>query len=229
MMLNCSSKDGCIITERTAKSIFFGNCLSIEEMYAQSRRTLSGEIAGKDDFDHLQIKTVQMPMSDAGYFYEALWYQFFAENPDILKEVLQYDSFFDGTSNSSQTMNSTARVFYILKKGGFAGLKCHCKDFLSRLNKKLSEQAISKPQTVSENNNVSSFQELENLARKIMKQHSSRDMVMNTARSFNIPYLVNLCNLRLQEQNEDITKESLAVELRNLRNRFEYEMNGEEI
>lgn len=228
MMLNCSPKDGCVITERTAKSIFFGNNLSIEEMYVQSRRTLSGDIAGKDNFDHLQIKTVQMPMSDAGYFYEALWYQFFAENPDILKEVLQYDSFFDGTSNSSQTMNSTARVFNILKKGGFAGLKSHCKDFLSRLNEKLLEQAKSKPQTVSDHNDVSSFSELEALARKIMKEHSSRDAVMTTARSFNIPYLVNLCNLRLQEQSEDITKESLAFELRNLRNRFEYKMNGED-
>lgn len=226
MLLNCSSKDGCVITERTAKSVFFGNYLSIEEMYKHSRRTLSGEIAGKDDFDHLQIKNVQMPMSDAGCFYEALWYQFFAEHADILKEVLHYDSFYDGTSNSEYTMNSAARVFGILKKGGFAGLKSHCKDFLSRLNEKLAEQSKSKAQTAPKPDALSSFNELESLARKIMKEHKSRDAIMSTARSFNIPYLVNVCNLRLQEQSNDITKEALSIELRNIRNRFEYEMNN---
>lgn len=228
MLLNCSVKDGCVITERTAKSYFFGKNISIEDMYNESRRDVYGEVAGKDDFDHLQIKDVQMPLEDAGYFYEALWYQFFAEHQDILKEVLRYDEFYDGTADSAHTMNSAARVFTILHKGGIAGLKSHCKDFLSRLNQKLTERAKSKPQTPSmEVSESSSFNELDALGRKLVKDNyetKSRESIMDLARSFHIPYLINLVNLRLQEANNDITKESLAIELRNLRTRFEFDM-----
>lgn len=196
--LNCNHIDGNLITERTAKSIYFGVESTIEDAYNNARRNKNDEIAGIDDLDHFVIKGVKMPLSDAGFFYEALWVQFLAENKDIYNKIVKYDDFVDLRGQNS--MNSTARVFKIVKQGGLVGLKTHCKDFLDRLNREISKSP--KPTEVR-------FCDLDNIAKHLVKfnfKSFDKNGILELARETENEIIVDLTSLRYDEYAKVITE-----------------------
>ena len=205
-VLNCNHIDGNLITERTAKSIFFGIESTIEDAYNNARRTITGDIAGVDNFHHLHIKGVDMPLEDAGCYYEALWFQFLAENKDLYYEIVKYDDFIDLRDASS--MNSTARVFKILKMGGITGLKTHCKGFLERLNKKIADKKRgSDSEQPSERENLS-FNDCDNMAKHLVKfnyKSMYKSEILELAKETNNDIVVKLTSLRYDEFAKEIT------------------------
>lgn len=197
--LNCNHINGNVINENTAKSIFFGKESTISEAYFNARRNKEGNVAGINDLDHLVIKGVVMPLSDAGYFYEALWYQFLAENKEIYSKIMKYDNFVDMRGDSS--MNSTARVFKIVRQGGLVGLKTHCRDFLDRLNHTLMQ--------APKNTGGLRFSDFDNTAKHIVKSNFKtldKAGIMDIARATQNDIIVELTSLRYDEYSKEITE-----------------------
>lgn len=182
-LLNCNNVGGNLITERTAITTFFGKKCSIEDMYLNARRDENGDIANDKPLHHLLINGVEMPVKDGGSFYELLWYQFLAENKDIYEKIMTYEEFDDGKDN---VMNSTARVFRLLKKGGLNGLKSNCKEFLNRFNeKRMASNSLNsvKPNIdtnkADESNNTclkEDFSSLDTYAKKIVNKYKNSNL-----------------------------------------------------
>lgn len=133
-VLNCNPANGNIITENSARIVFYGMEDSISNIYLSARKNASGVTAKSSDFSHLVINGITLEKSYCKSFYEALWYQFFNENPDLIEKIRSYDGYYDGLPDKAY--NSTARVFRMLKDFGMNGLYSNIKPFLSELRAK---------------------------------------------------------------------------------------------
>ena len=121
--LNCNNESGNVITEATARVQFYNKTDTIANIYAQSRvLDEQGRLCG------FVIDGTPAPRERAKEFYNALWWEFFRENPDVLSEILRYEEYEDGAPEGAA--NSPARVFRLVKAYGNNGLGSNCKDFL---------------------------------------------------------------------------------------------------
>lgn len=215
--LNCHSRNGDIINENTAVSVFFGKKMSIAQAYNQSRRDENNNIASADNFHHLEIKGVVMDKSDAALFYESLWFQFFYENPEILKKIRAFDNYVDEHSEPNNTMNSTARVFNILKISGLNGLKSNIKDFSQRFRAKLHDLNSSlQPQETS-------FEFLDSMAKRIVRQNADKDLdtVLDSCVDLSIhPLIREIVTFRYEEFHDMLSQGFLKMKYEILVDRF---------
>lgn len=159
-ILNCSPNGGNVITDETATILFFGKKGTIADIYRSSRRTADGKIADTDNLDHIEIQGMKFSKSYLKMFYETLWLQYFIENSASKTEekIRSYDGYYDGLKET--TVNSAARVFWILKKYGMNGLKQNVKPLMSQIKERT--------RGVKE---TSGFQYLDNLAKRIIREN----------------------------------------------------------
>ena len=138
-ILNCSPENGNLITENTAKIIFLDSLDSVANIYFNSRKTKDGKTATSSDFDHYEIDNICFDKKYGRSLYDTLWFTFLKKNPSIVEEIRSYDDFSDGTKTEN-CINSTARVFRVVKKYGLTGLHNNCKKFMSDLAQKNKEE-----------------------------------------------------------------------------------------
>ena len=219
-ILNCNSINGNIITENSAKICFYGEINTIHNIYNTARRDANGNIAQQDNFDHLQIKNVLLPKSYSAAFYEALWWQFFHENEKLIDMIRNYDEYDDGLDNN--VMNSTARVFRLLKKYGMNGLSSNCKPFFTELKNKIKEAPVEEEET---------FESLDFIARRYVKEYfgkAKREDIANELKKLNkkgISTLIQLMNIRYDECENSCSKDYIRNELRRIKVDYEKEKN----
>lgn len=141
--LNCNPKDGNLITENTAMITFLDRDDSIANIYWNTRRDKDDNVAEFSDLDHYSINGIRFDKNFGRSLYDTLWYTFLKKNPSIVDKIRSYDDFSDGMKNPN-SINSTARVFYVVKKYGLVGLHNNCKKFITILSEKSKEAKASK-------------------------------------------------------------------------------------
>lgn len=164
-ILNCNPTNGDVITENTATITFGDKVDSIANIYYLTRRDKDGNVAELSELDHYSINGIRFDKNCGRSLYDTLWYTFLKNNPSIVEKIRSYDDFSDGMKNPN-SINSTARVFYVVKKYGLTGLRNNCKKFMSDLAEKNKSQSkivpaptLNKPDINLENNEESSVME----------------------------------------------------------------------
>ena len=163
--LNCNPTNGDLITENTATITFGDTVDSIANIYYLTRRDKNGNIAEFSELDHYSINGIRFDKNCGRSLYDTLWYIFLKKNPSIVEKIRSYDDFSDGMKTPN-CINSTARVFYVVKKYGLTGLHNNCKRFMSDLAEKNKSQSkevpaptLNNPEIKAEGNTEASVKE----------------------------------------------------------------------
>lgn len=230
MVLNCNPENGNLITDTTARVMFYGLLNNINDIYVNARRTVDDQVAGNDNFDHLNINGAIFEKEYCCKFYEALWWMFLKNNENIVTEIKKYDDFDDGYDDG--VINSTARVFRMVKKYGIKGLESNCKPFMIELREKVHKKDNDNKKSV-ENNDNKSFEELDSYIKKVIRinDDKSRREILEIIRNLGFKEqttLERLLDVRMDEKDGDCSKEYLESSLRRIKREYERELNGEE-
>lgn len=218
MVLNCNPINGNVITDKTARITFYGVLDSIDSIYTNGRKTVNGETAGNDNFDHLEINGFIFDKSYCSKFYEALWWSFFKENQDMIDEIRKYDDYEDGLDDG--VINSSARVFKIIKKYGMNGLSSNCKPFLIELrNREVNKTKCSDMQRQS-------FEELDLYIKELIRKNNdmSKRELLDIIKGMAHPEtatLEKLLDIRLDEKNGDCSLEYLHSGIKRMKREYE--------
>lgn len=131
-VLNCSKNGELYSHPCVYVTELFGQKNSVEGIFKSVRMDEKGQIAKSlNETRYLRIKNRQLPRELLESFYYAIWYQAFCRDKNLVKYILQYDSYEDG--KSEKCMNSQAKVFRIFKEGGKPALKEHSDAFAQAL------------------------------------------------------------------------------------------------
>jgi len=203
-VLNCNNLNGDVITEKTARVMFYGNPDSIFNIYNNSKVIENGVLS------HFFVGGVKVPLEYENEFYVALWWQFFKENPEVLKTILLYDEFNDGYSED--TINSPARIFKILKIGGMNGLGTMCKKFLVWLREERKHM------------DSDDFTELRRKAELLVNENYkklTKDDILNIANISDSSYFTRLVSLVYDKKTDCITDNLYNMQLKTIKKEFE--------
>lgn len=224
-ILNCNSYNGSLITDMSARVIFYGIEDSIFNIYLNARRNKDGEVAGASDFDHLLINGIKFEKSYGKAFYEALWYQFFDENENLVQSIKSYDDFNDNLAEN--TMNSTARVFKLIKNYGMNGLYSNIKGFVTELKERKKENKENNVIKDICNTPIDEFANMDILVKKVVNKNfghiSKADMLnMIDFEQFenDKEYLKKLFYIRYDEKEGDCSKAYIQNQIIALRTKY---------
>lgn len=218
-VLNCSKEMGTFLNDTTARINFYGNLDSISNLYNMAKRSSDGQIAIGDSFDYFDIDGVKIQKKHGREFYMSLWCQFLNDNKDLAEKVRMYDGYSDGIAEDAD--NSPARVFYILKHFGLAGLSNNCKGFVKMLREERKKGRNTAP--IDE---MVTFENLDARAKRIvglMYGTLSKEDIIKSVRENNgySDILVKLVDVRYDEKEENCTDTYVNYQIRNLKTMYE--------
>jgi len=224
--LNCNNINGDVITETTARIMYFGDNDNIHNIYNNARVVDEG---GK--LEGFMVNGILVPKDRAKEFYISLWYKFFKENKDIIDDITYYDEFYDGKPEG--VINSPAMVFRIIKQGGLNGLRSNCSKFIKWLknqsHSKITEDTLALADNENAGSNIPKIKEtdfisLKKKAEKLANQYyktAEKEDILNVAKAEGGEIYMRIVSVIYDKKMDIITEALYNMQLKNLKREIE--------